>query len=153
MSKRKAHSMHKRMQRARGALLRTNHVALVHLEPEKQQRLFSMRNLKEIQPTPIIVNAMADYSHQWTIYFAGFCVDQRGDRYIKGAEVPLPCGYVIDNLHEGIEDMKASMLDSCNPNHAVGCGFIAVPKSVEIDEALAFEIFEKAGAWSQQTAA
>lgn len=147
MSKtRKPNNMHRRMHRVKGAILRQNHVALVHLDPA-EQHLFCLRNMKRIQPTTVIVQAMADYAHRWTIYFAGLCRYPDGRRYIKGAEIPLPCEYIIDNLYEGIAEQKAEILAGCNPNHAIGCGFIAVPYAAEIQEALALELFEKAGAW------
>jgi hypothetical protein len=148
MSKRKSNNMHRRMHRVKGAILRQNHVALVHIDPD-EQRLFCMRSLKQIQPTRVIIQAMADYPHQWTIFFAGICRYPDGRRYIKGEEIPLPCEYIIDNLYEGIAEKKAEILAGCNPNHAVGCGFIALPYSAELDEKLALELFERSGAWDR----
>lgn len=153
MSKRKAHSMHKRMHASLGAVLRTNYVAVVHLEPSKRQQLVHWKNGKRITYAPKIIDALCDYTHIWTIYFAGFCIPQVGDPYVKGVEIVLPCRYLIDNLDEAMREQAERHLDTCNPKHLVGSGWIAIPNDVSLDEEQAARIFEAAGAWNQKAVA
>ena len=39
------------------------------------------------------------------------------------------------------------LVKSCNPNHLVGSGWIAMPGGTSLDEAQAARIFEACGAW------
>ncbi|EJN16471.1 phage terminase-like protein, large subunit [Pseudomonas sp. GM78] len=46
-------------------------------------------------------------------------------------------------------DYYLELRDSCNPNHLVASGWIAVPAEVTLDEAQAAKVFYAAGAWHQ----
>lgn len=150
MSKRKANNMHSRMQRAKSAILRQNHVALVHVAPEAQT-LIHLRNLKRITATKILIDALADYQHQWTVFFAGLCTLPDGSHYIAGCvEATLLEPRKLDLLYEWVDEQQDAALKACNQNHVVGAGFIAVPFEAELDEPLALELFERAGAWNKE---
>ena len=87
MSKRKTHNMRARMGRALGAILRSNSVAVVNLDPSGRQGMVNWKNCKNIPPSRRIADAVCDYAHHWTIYLAGLCIDQSGQRYYKAQEV------------------------------------------------------------------
>ena len=153
MSKRKPHNMHKRLHHACGAVLRTNHVAVVNIDPSGRQGMVNWKSCKNVPPSPRIAEAMCDYAHEWTIYLAGLCVDQAGMRYIKAQEIAPQGVYKAEHLTDVIEQTYRELLTTCNPNHLVASGWIAIPASVSLDEHQADAVFEAVGAWHQKAAA
>lgn len=153
MSKRRPNNARARVGRALGAMLRTNHVAVVNIDPIGWQGMVNWKNCKRIPPGRQIADAVCDFAHHWTIYLSGFCVDQTGLRYFKSAEIAPQGIYLADHLCDVIEEHYRALLDTCNPKHLVGSGWIAIPNDVSLDEEQAARIFEAAGAWNQQAAA
>jgi hypothetical protein len=153
MSKRKPHNMHARMAKACGAVLRSNHVAVVNLDPSGRQGMLNWKNLKSIPPSKRIADAVCDYAHQWTIYLSGFCIDQGGQHYYKSQEIAPQGIYKAAHLDDVIEATYKALLATCNPQHLAGSGWIAIPNAVSLTEPQAAAIFEAAGAWRQQAAA
>lgn len=153
MSKRKAHNLQARMGKACGAVLRSNHVAVVNIDPSGRQGMINWRNCKNVPPSRRIADAICDYPHRWTLYLAGLCVDSAGERYMKSAEA-VPNGiYKAEHLTDVIEQTYQELLATCNPNQLVGSGWIALPYQAELTEAEAFAVFEAVGGWTQQKAA
>lgn len=153
MSKRKPHNMHARMAKACGAVLRSNHVAVVNLDPSGRQGMLNWKNLKSIPPSKRIADAVCDYAHQWTIYLSGLCIDQAGRRYYKSQEIAPQGIYKAEHLTDVIEHTYRALLDTCNPMHLVASGWLAIPDDVSLREEQAAAVFEACGAWEQAKAA
>jgi len=90
MSKRKPNNTRARLERASRALLRTNHVGVINIDPHGGKGLIHMQTAKKIVCGGALVTAINDIPHQWTIYLSAFCIDQRGERYIKSVEIATP---------------------------------------------------------------
>lgn len=153
MSTRKSHNMRARLERTCRATLRSNHVAVVNIDPSGRQGLVNYRNAKSIAPGQAIADAVCDFAHPWCIYISALCVDQRGQRYIKSIEVAPQGVYLADQLTDVIEAYYREHLAGCNPNHLVGSAWIAIPNSVTLDEAQAARIYDAVGAWPTSEAA
>lgn len=153
MPKRKPNNTRARMQRSMAAVLRTNHVAVINLDPSGRQGLVNYRNCKSIPPGRHVANAVCDIAHRWTIYLAGLCIDQNGHRYIKAQEVAPEGVYLAEHLTDVIDHCYRALVDSCNQQQKVASGWIAIPDQVSLDEDHAAKIFEACGAWAQQAVA
>lgn len=147
---RKPNNMRARMQRSLSAVLRTNHVAVINIDPSGRQGMINWVNCKNIPPGLRIAGAMCDYPHQWTIYLSGLCVDKDGNRYIKAEEIAPQGIYLAAHLTDVIEQTYRALLETCNKNQLVASGWIAIPDRVSLDEEQAAKLFEAAGAWRQQ---
>lgn len=150
MSKRKANNMQRRMHRSLGAVLRTNHIAIVNIDPSGKQGMVNWKNCKNVPPGRRVADALCDYAHNWTIYLAGLCLDQFGKRYVKAEEIAPQGVYLAEHLTEVIEQTYRAHLATCNPMHLKASGWIAIPDSITLDEEQAAMIFEAVGAWDQQ---
>ena len=60
MTRRKPHNMQARMGRALGAILRSNSVAVVNLDPSGRQGMVNWKNCKNIPPSRRIADAVPD---------------------------------------------------------------------------------------------
>lgn len=150
MSKvRKKNNMQARIERSCRALLSTNHVAVVNIDPSGRQGMINYKSFKNIAPGKI-GQAVCGLSHRWTIYISVMCLDARGDRYTKSVEVAPDGVYLSDHLADVIEHCYKELRASANPTQIVASGWIAIPESVSLDEAHAALIFEAVGAWNQQ---
>ena len=146
--KRKPHSMQKRMTSASASLLRQHGVCVVNIDPANRQGLMSWRSLKNVRHSQAMANAVCDYAHQWVIYIGAFCIDQKGDRYLKSVEVAPVARYKSSALTEVIEHHYRELVSECNPTHVHGSGWIALPYAIELTEAQAYAVFDAAGGWS-----
>lgn len=153
MSKRKPNNVAERVRRASRALLRSNHCAIVNLDPSGWQGMINYKNLKRIPPGVAIANAVCDIAHHWTIYLSALCIDQTGKRYIKSVEIAPQGLYKAETLTEVIEQTYRALVDEQNPAHLVASGWVAIPAEVSLDEEQAARIFEVCGAWQQQKVA
>lgn len=63
--------------RARRALIRTNHAAVANVEPPDIQIMVNWKKCKQITDRNI-ADALCDIPHHWTVYFAVFCQDVSG---------------------------------------------------------------------------
>lgn len=150
MSKvRKKNNMQARIERSCRALLSTNHVAVVNIDPSGRQGMINYKSFKNIAPGKI-GQAVCGLPHRWTIYISVMCLDARGDRYTKSVEVAPNGVYLSDHLADVIEHCYKELRASANSTQIVASGWIAIPESVSLDEAHAALIFEAVGAWNQQ---
>jgi hypothetical protein len=152
MKKRKPNNMAARIERSCRALLRTNHVAVVNIDPSGRQGMINYKSLKNIAPGKI-GQAVCGIAHRWTIYLSVMCLDARGDRYTKSIEVAPDGMYLSDHLEDVIEHCYMEIRASANPTQIVASGWIAIPESVSLAEDHANRIFEAVGAWNQQKVA
>jgi hypothetical protein len=152
MSRRKPNNMRLRMERSLRALLSTNHVCVVNIDPSGKQRMYNWKTCKPILVRKV-ADAVCDIAHHWTIYISGLCIDQGGVEYLKSVEI-APVGlHLASQLTEAIEHHYTELRDSCNPKHLVAYGWIAIPSDTSLDEAQAAKVFAAAGAWNQVKAA
>jgi len=147
---RKPHNRRARLERACRSLLRANHVAVVNIDPSGWQGMVNWKAVKRIAPGQALADAICDIPHRWTIYLAGLCIGQGGERYMKSQEI-APAGiYLAEHLSDVIEACYRELCDGCNPKHLVASGWIAIPNTVSLSEAQADQIFSHVGAWRQQ---
>lgn len=148
MKPRKANNPQARLERFYRALIGSNHVCVVNIDPSGRQWMFNWKSAKRITSRRV-VDAIFDVSHHWTIYIAGMCVAQDGSEYLKSVEI-APVGlYLASQITEAIEHHYTELRDSCNPKHLVAYGWIAIPAAVSLEEGLAAKLFVAAGAWNQ----
>lgn len=152
MSKRKPHNLKARIDRSCRALLATNHVAVVNIDPSGRQGMINYKSLKNIAPGRI-GQAVCGIAHRWTIYLSVHCIDARGDRYSKSIEVAPDGVYLSDHIEDVIEHYYKQLRDSANQNQMVASGWIAIPESISLQEGHAARIFKAVGTWAQQKVA
>ncbi|OLS61552.1 hypothetical protein [Pseudomonas putida] len=152
MSKRKPHNLRVRIERSCRALLATNHVAAVNIDPSGQQILMNWKSCKQIRSRQI-VDAICDIAHRWTIYLSVMCQKPNGEQYCKSMEVAPQGNYLASHLTDVIEATYTELRTQANPNHLVASGWIAIPTDTTLDEQQAAKVFAAAGAWVQQKAA
>lgn len=152
MSKRKPHNMRARIERACRALLGTNYVAVVNIDPSGQQCLVNWKNCSRIRSRQI-VDAVCDIPHRWTIYLSVMCVGTGAEQYCKSVEVAPQGNYLASHLTDVIEATYTDLRAQCNPHHVVASGWIAVPAELTLEEAQAAAVFEAVGAWNQEKVA
>ncbi|WP_095143274.1 MULTISPECIES: hypothetical protein [unclassified Pseudomonas] len=152
MSNRKPHNMRVRVERSCRALLRSNHLAVVNIDPSGQQWMINWKNRRIIRSRQI-VDAIFDVPHRWTIYISGMCIDQAGGEYLKSVEIAPEGMYLASQLADAIEHYYTEVRDSCNPQHLIAYGWIAIPSAVSLDEEQAAKVFAAVGVWNQQIAA
>lgn len=147
-SKRKPNNGFARAERSCRALLRTNHVAVVNIDPSGTQIMANWKNCKQIRSLAI-ASAIFDFSYRWTIYIAAMCRGERGDEYIKSVEISPEGIYKVERLTDAIEHYYLELRGTCNPNHMAASGWIAIPAEITLEEAQAAKLFYAAGAWNQ----
>jgi hypothetical protein len=153
MSKRKPNNMRARVERSCRALLSTNHVAVVNIDPSGRQGMINWKSCKNIPPGQRLADAVCDFAHRWTIYLSVQCRDQRGHRYTKSVEVAPQGNYLAAHLEDVIEETYKDLVAESNPNHRIASGWIAIPTAISLTEEQAARVFDAVGVWSQQRAA
>ncbi len=149
MSKpRKRNNMKARMERSSKAVLRTNHVAVLNIDPDGGQFPINMKNGKRVTHGDRVATAVCDIAHQWTVYFSFFCEDQFGVRYIKSSEIATAGVHKAEALTDVIEHHYKALRDTCNRRHIVGSAWIANPCGVSLSEEQAAHIYDVTGAWA-----
>jgi hypothetical protein len=148
MSKRKANNGFARAERSCRGLLRVNHVAVVNIDPSGAQIMANWKSCRQIRSLAI-ANALFDFSYRWTIYISTMYRDERGAEYIKSVEISPEGIYKVERLTDAIEHYYLELRSSCNPNHMVASGWIAIPAEVSLEEAHAAKLFYAAGVWHQ----
>ncbi|MFK0090681.1 hypothetical protein ACIQUS_25745 [Pseudomonas sp. NPDC090755] len=152
MSKRKPHNLRARIERSCRALLATNHVAVVNIDPSGQQVLVNWKTCKQIRSRQI-VDAVCDIPHRWTIYLSVMCQKPNGEQYCKSVEVAPQGNYLASHLTDAIEATYTELRAQCNQIHVVASGWIAIPADLTLEETQAGAVFEAVGAWRQVTVA
>lgn len=150
---RKRNNTAARMQKFTRALLRQHHIAVVHIENPERQGLINWRNCKSVAAGPQLASGICDIAHHWTIYLAVFCQKPNGERYIKAEEIAPQGQYRSEQLAGVMEQHHAELLQTCNPTHVIGRGWIASPVGDSLTEEQADRVFEAVGAWQQAKAA
>jgi len=147
-SKRKPNNGFARAERSCRALLSTNHVAVVNIDPSGSQIIVNWKNCRQIRSLAI-ANALFDFSYRWTIYISAMCRDELGAEYIKSTEISPHGMYKVERLTDAIEHYYLELRNDCNPNHILASGWIAIPAEIALEEAEAAKLFLAAGAWNQ----
>lgn len=153
MSKiRKPNNCFARAERNCRALLSTNHVAVVNIDPSGLQIMTNWKSHRQIRSVAI-ANALFDFAYRWTIYISAMCRDERGAEYVKSVEISPAGVHKVERLADAIEHYYLDLRNSCNQRQLVASGWIAIPAEVSLDEAQAAKLFYAAGAWHQVKAA
>ncbi len=97
MSKRKANNGFARAERSCRSLLRTNHVAVVNIDPSGAQIMANWKSCRQIRSLAI-ASALFDFSYRWTIYLSAMCRDERGVEYVKSVEISPEGIYKVERL-------------------------------------------------------
>ncbi|MCF7536203.1 hypothetical protein [Pseudomonas petrae] len=148
MKKRKPHNLRARIERSCRAILSTNHVCVVNIDPCGHQQMFNWKSVKRITSRQVL-DAIFDVPHNWTIYISCMCMRQDGSEYLKSVEIAPMGMYLASHLTDSIEHYYTELRDSCNAQHLVAYGWIAIPSAISLDEAQAAKVFKAAGAWNQ----
>lgn len=138
--------------RARRALVRTNHAAVANVEPGDVQVMVNWKTCKQIRSRPV-ADALCDLSHTWTVYIAVFCQDERGAQYSKATEFTTEGVHLVASLESLMVEQHAAVCASANPKHVIGSGWLAIPGRVELTEAQANAVFTAMGVWQRARAA
>jgi|GEM_PF-661780 len=144
---RKPHNRRARLERACRSLLRANYVAVVNIDPSGWQGMVNWKSGKRIAAGQALADAICDVPHRWSIYLAALCIDQNGQRFMKSAEAAPDGIYLAEHLTDVIEACYRDLCSTCNPQHLVASGWIAIPNTVSLTEAQADRIFDLVGAW------
>lgn len=153
MSKvRKACNRRVQIDRARRALVRTNHAAVANVEPGDIQIMINWKTCKQICSLPV-ANALCDIAHRWTVYIAVFCQDPTGAQYSKATEFTTAGMHLVANLEPLMIEKHAEVCASANQKHVIGSGWIAVPDQVSLTGAQANAVFTAMGVWQRARAA
>lgn len=152
MSTRKPNNQRARLERSCRALVRTNHAAVLNMDPTGGQHLVNWKTGRPIKSRHM-VDAVCDFAHPWCIYISALCIDQVGQRYIKSIEAAPQGVYLAAQLTDVIEACYRDHLAHCNPYHLVASAWIAIPNSITLDEAQAARIYDALGAWPTRVAA
>jgi len=152
MSKRKPCNRRVQIDRARRALVRTNHAAVVDVEPPDRQVMLNWKNCKQIRSLPV-VDALCDIAHRWTVHIAVFCQEPSGAQYSKATEFTTEGVHRLEQLEQMMIERHAEICASANQKHVIGSGWIAIPDDVSLSEAKANAVFTAMGVWQQARAA
>lgn len=152
MSKRKPCNRRVQIDRARRALVRTNHAAVVDVEPPDRQVMLNWKNCKQIRSLPV-VDALCDIAHRWTVHIAVFCQEPSGAQYSKATEFTTERVHRLEQLEQMMIERHAEICASANQKHVIGSGWIAIPDDVTLSEAEANAVFTAMGVWQQARAA
>lgn len=153
MSKvRKACNRRTQIDRARRALVRTNHAAVANVEPGDVQVMVNWKSCKQICTLPV-ANALCDIAHTWTVYIAVFCQEPGGAQYSKATEFTTAGMHLVANLEALMIEKHADVCASANQKHVIGSGWIAVPDQISLTEAQANAVFSAMGVWERAKAA
>ncbi|MCS3467135.1 hypothetical protein M2401_000856 [Pseudomonas sp. JUb42] len=153
MSKvRKVCNRRAQIDRARRALVRTNHAAVANVEPGDVQVMVNWKSCKQIRTLPV-ANALCDIAHTWTVYIAVFCQEPSGAQYSKATEFTTAGMHLVANLEALMIEKHAEVCASANQKHVIGSGWIAVPDQISLTEAQANAVFSAMGVWERARAA
>lgn len=152
MSKRKPCNRRAQIDRARRALVRTNHAAIANVEPGDIQVMINWKACKQIRERSV-VDALCDIAHRWTVYTAVFCQEPSGAQYSKGSEFTTAGVHLLSGLEQLMIEKHAEVCASANQKHVIGSGWLAIPDDVAITEAQANAVFTAMGVWRRARAA
>lgn len=142
--KRKANNTRARLDRSCRALLASNHVAIINMEPGLDQFLINLRTGRPVWCDDAMLYAIYDVAHHWTITFAFVCQDQNGLQYLKSSEIATPSLHMAAQLPGVIEQHYLELRDSCNPVHIKGSCWIANTHRVSLEQADIDRLFQAA---------
>jgi hypothetical protein len=153
MSKvRKVCNRRAQIDRARRALVRTNHAAVANVEPGDVQVMVNWKSCKQIRNRQV-ADALCDIAHTWTVYIAVFCQEPSGAQYSKATEFTTASMHLVANLEALMIEKHAEVCASANQKHVIGSGWIAVPDQISLTEAQANAVFSAMGVWERAKAA
>jgi hypothetical protein len=152
MSKRKANNCFARAERNCRALVRSNHVAVINIEPGDYQWMINWKNRKIIRSKGI-VDALLHVTHRWTIFAAVLCEKPDGERYMKAKEFTTEHLHLVTNLEDLIQESIEDLQATANLAHLRNRAWIAIPDAVSLTEAQAAQLFSAVEGWAPRVEA
>lgn len=125
------------------ALLRQNHVVVAMVAMDGQPRrdaVMNWKSLRKVKVDDLVMAGITDLAHQWTIHLAVFCKTSKMT-YTKAIEIEPAGQYRAEQLIEVIRQHHGDLIDSCNPAHVIGIGWIASPSGESLNEDDANSVF------------
>lgn len=105
------------------------------------------RTGKKILANQMLVDALVNTPHRWNVTIAAL-YKKDGLNQMKTLGYKCPHDVYQHVLATGLTDIHAKLCEDVNPNLLCGSAWIADPTGSEIDDELAFDIFESLGGWS-----
>lgn len=149
MSKRKAHNINKRHAAYSRALLKQLRAGIVWIAGQHDSKCLLV-NLHTAEQIPIgreLQGAIETVAHDWSIYCGAMGRRQDGEEYLKGALVKAPRCHQ-HQLADQLNDLHRDIIESVNPAHRCGAGWIACPWGWDIPEEDAATLFDRLGGWN-----
>jgi len=146
---RKKNNSKARLQRFTRALLSQNNIVVVHIHPSGRQGLINWKTCKSVAAGKLLASGICDIPHHWTVYLAVFCRSQTGERYIKADEIEPQGQYRSEQIAGVMERYHDALKAGCNPQHVIGCGWIASPVGESLTEDQAARVFDAVGVWME----
>lgn len=96
----------------------------------------------------VMVKAISDVQHFWTVYIAVFCRRQDGQQYMASEQLTFPERRYQSELVDLLNDRHIALIKRQNGKHVANTGWIAMPRKDDLLESEAAEIFDSLGAWA-----
>lgn len=92
-----------------------------------------------------LVDTILNRRFEWTVYCAVLYRDQEGNIGTYAHEIYFLGAVTQYDISKYITDELQIIYESCDKEHSIGVAWIAVPRTVQIDEEYAFNIFHRLG--------
>ena len=146
MSKRKANSPQRRIERLGRAVLKGCAVSFL-AGGDGLCQMVDIKTKKSFKAGLALAKTIEAGRYTWSVYCAVFCRDQTGKEYMQSVVVSTkePCKQsdLLSALHEN----HLELLKGCNSAHTLNVGWLASPVGHEWTEQEAGAIFTKMNAW------
>ena len=127
-----------------GVAMATNHGTMGHFA--------HLRSGKLIAAKPTLVTIIHEVPHNWSVFMAAICRDDKGTNYMKSeiAFMPEPLKYM--DMTDFLNEEHHILLREANPSHLIGAAWVACPWGADIDNEVAANVFTALDAWEDVSA-
>lgn len=147
--RKKPHSFKKRRQAIAEGLLKD--LVVVFVSGTQYARLYDIKKNGFVLAYPEIDRALRELKFNWSCLIATFCVDQTGTEYMKSEIIESKEKVNREQIVDIFVAEHSELIESSNPEHYRGYGWIASVAGLDIDENQAGELFSKLDAWRLRT--
>jgi hypothetical protein len=131
------------------ALMRGQHIVCVRLQskvPDNPKlpntQVYNHKLVKPYPSNQTIQNGLTGTPMTWSIWVGYLCHDQMNREYIKGEWIIAKDRYYFDELHDVLAAEIDAVYDSCNKDHVIDGGWLALPYEMELPDETIFKIIE-----------
>ena len=147
MSKRKPHSLHRRYERQ--ARIAVKNIAAAFVTGNTHVECVDIKRREIIKAGPTLANAIAKTPYKWSVLLCVLGIDHDGKPYVKSEEHAMTVRYKQSNLCEYLNEQHQAYIERyANKSQMIAAGWIASPEGKPLDNEVAFEIFNKMGAFA-----